>query len=140
MIQEQLRLLLNFQLADRFLAFLLLAGQPELRKNIETNKQLAQRIAIRSHLDRFNKEDTAKYIMHRLKVAGLSPERTLVGRPETLLSETALHLIYEGSGGIPRRINHIVNMALLAAYGKNLTTIDADIIQDAVKEMGGAEV
>jgi len=135
MILEELRLLLNFQLADRFLLSLLLVGQPELRRNIEANKQLSQRIAIRCHLDRFNEEETKQYVMHRLKIAGCDPNRCTSGKPKSLFTEPALRLIYEGSGGIPRRINHICNMSLLTGYGKNLTKIDTDIIQDAIKEV-----
>jgi len=130
MILEELRLLLNFQLTDRFLLSLLLVGQPELRRSIEANKQLSQRIAIRCHLDRFNEEETKQYVMHRLKIAGC-PDTKVSG----LFTEAALRLIYEGSGGIPRRINHICNMALLSGYGKSITKIGTDIIQDVIKEV-----
>ena len=134
-IQEELRLLLNFQLPDRFLLSLLLVGQPELRRNMDNNKQFSQRVAIKCHLDRFNEEDTKKYIMHRLKVAGCHPDKCTPGKPELLFTEAALKLIFEGSGGIPRRVNHICNMALLSGYGKNIQRIDTDIIHDVIKEM-----
>lgn len=135
MILEELRLLLNFQLADRFLLSLILVGQPELKRNIDANKQLSQRIAIRCHLDRFNEEETKQYIMHRLKIAGCNPKQCIPGTPEALYTDAALRLIYEGSGGIPRRINHICNISLLSGYGKNITQIDTDIIQDVIKEV-----
>ena len=54
---EELRLLLNLQLKDRFLLTLILIGQPELEEKIINNKQLSQRIAIKYHLDRLNEED-----------------------------------------------------------------------------------
>ncbi|MBI4223415.1 MAG: AAA family ATPase [Deltaproteobacteria bacterium] len=44
---EEIRLLLNFQLPDRFLATILLLGQPELTSMVKASKQLDQRIAIR---------------------------------------------------------------------------------------------
>jgi len=50
-IFESLRLLLNFQLPDRFLLTLILSGQPELREKIDLNKQLEQRIAIKMSSD-----------------------------------------------------------------------------------------
>lgn len=130
-ILEELRLLLNFQLADRFLLTLLLLGQPELRRNIDANKQLSQRIAIRCHLDRFNEDETHNYLRHRLKVAGAE---------RFIFTDRAIHSIYEGSGGIPRRINHICNMALLAGFGKSLQTIDTNIIQDVIREIEGIGV
>lgn len=61
-IFEELRLLLNFQLQDRFLLTLLLLGQPELKQRIEDNKQLEQRIAIKCHLESLTEEDTGNYI------------------------------------------------------------------------------
>ncbi|MEK7448211.1 MAG: AAA family ATPase [Planctomycetota bacterium] len=126
-ILEELRLLLNFQLPEQFLLTLLLVGQPELRKNIESNKQLSQRIAIRCHLEQFNVHDTKNYILHRLKVAGQT-------RP--IFGENVFKLIHEGSGGIPRRINHICNISLLGGFSKEMSLIDTDIVQDAIKEMG----
>jgi type II secretory pathway predicted ATPase ExeA len=136
-IMESIRLLLNFQLHDRFLLSLLLSGQPELTRNVDNIKQLAQRIAIRCHLEKLSETETNKYITHRLKVAGCEQNRSISGTPNSLFTEQAVHLIFEGSGGIPRRINHISNIALLAAYGKNLPQIDADIIQDVIKETEG---
>ena len=41
---EEIRLLLNFQMNDRFLLTLVLIGQPELRDKIRAYKQLDQRI------------------------------------------------------------------------------------------------
>ena len=61
-IFEELRLLLNLQLPDRFLLTLLLFGQPELMQKMETNKQFNQRITIRCHLDSLGLEDTLEYI------------------------------------------------------------------------------
>ena len=51
---EEIRLLLNFQLNDRYLLTLVLIGQPELRDIIRGYKQLDQRIAIRYHLNPLN--------------------------------------------------------------------------------------
>ncbi|MBI4223413.1 MAG: AAA family ATPase [Deltaproteobacteria bacterium] len=69
-ILEDLRMLLNFQLQDRFLCTLILMGQPELNKQISLNKQFDQRIAIRYHVDHFNAAETQGYIAHRMTVAG----------------------------------------------------------------------
>jgi len=48
---EEIRLLLNFQLNDKFLMTFVLIGQPELKDLIRQFKQLDQRIAIRFHLN-----------------------------------------------------------------------------------------
>ncbi|MDI6839373.1 MAG: AAA family ATPase [bacterium] len=119
-VWEELRLILNFQLEDRFLLTLLLLGQPELKKSIDANKQLAQRIAIKCRLDSLTYADTEQYIAHRLKIVG----------GVDIFTDSACKLVYEKSGGIPRRINHICDLALLTGFSKNLKTIDNDIIQE----------
>ncbi len=124
---EELRLLLNFQLEDRFLLTLLLLGQPELRQNIDNNKQLAQRIALAYHLDALGEEDVSKYILHRLKIAG---------REEAIFSDDGLRAVYENSGGIPRRINQICDMSLFTGFGGKTKSIDGEIVQEAVDSLG----
>ena len=125
-VWEELRLLLNFQLEDSFLLTLLILGQPELREIIDNNKQFAQRIAVKCHLDRLNEEETKGYILHRLSVAN---------RSEPLFNDGAYRLIYEKSGGIPRRINHISDMALFLGFGKKLDLIDERVITEISADM-----
>jgi general secretion pathway protein A len=115
---EELRLLLNFQLNNRFLLTLLLIGQPELREKIDELKQLKQRLTLSYHLNPLNKEDTEKYIAHRLGIAG-TKEKIFVGR--------ACSTIWEDAGGVPRMINSICDMCLLVGYTKGLKEINADI-------------
>ncbi len=124
-IFEELRLLLNFQLQDRFLLTLLLFGQPELGQRIEDNKQLEQRIAIKCHLDSLDLENTANYISYRLKVAQ---------RTKSTFTDEAIKLIYDNSGGIPRRINRLGELCLLAGFAKQAKVIDKRIVQQELKE------
>jgi general secretion pathway protein A len=126
-IFEGLRLLLNFQLRDRFLLTLLLFGQPELLPMIESNKQLEQRIAIKCHIAQLNEKETKEYIMHRLNVAG---------RNSSIFSDEAIRLIYEHSGGIPRRINRICDLSLLSGFGKNVNVVDKAIVEEELSSFG----
>lgn len=127
-IFEEIRLLLNFQLDDKFLVTLFLLGQPELRDHIEMNKAFAQRIAIRFHLGPLSKEETEGYILHRLSVAG---------RKEPIFVPEAVRLIYEGSGGIPRRINQICDMSLFTGYVQRLDCVESHIIEEAMASVEG---
>ena len=126
-IFESLRLLLNFQLPSRFLLTLLLFGQPELREHIEANKQLEQRIAIKCHLSNLSLKDTGAYITHRLKVAG---------REEPTFTQKAVECIYEHTGGIPRRINRLSDICLLAGFSKAVDRIDESVVLEEVKGLG----
>ncbi len=121
---EELRLLLNFQTETRFLATLLLSGQPELREKLDSNKQFSQRITLSYNLPALDREETAAYVRHRLGVAG--------GAEGIFLPE-ALGLIYERSGGIPRWINNIANMSLLAAFSKGASSIDAALVAEGAE-------
>lgn len=116
---EELRLLLNFQLNDRFLLTLFLVGQPELNDMIKKIPQLNQRIALRYHLKRFSYEDTIAYIQHRLNIAG---------RNNPIYTEAAFKEIYNYTQGTPRTINNICDLSLVIGFGKHLEQIDADTI------------
>jgi len=123
---EEIRLLLNFQEEDRFLLALLLLGQPELKTKVEKNAQFEQRIEIKCNIDAFQLEETIRYIEHRLGVAGAD---------RALFNEEALKLIHNYSGGIPRRINRLCNVSLLAGFGKKLEHIDAPTVQKEIVEL-----
>ena len=125
LIFEELRLLLNFQKRDKFLLTLILVGQPELRDKIAHLKPLDQRISLRYHLKGLKAEEIQTYIHHRLKVAGCG---------KNLFDEDTFEMIYESTGGIPRRINQICDLALLTGFGMKSKTITAAIIREVVMD------
>ncbi len=123
-IFEEIRLLLNSQLQDRFLLTLILVGQPELKQRIDKNIQLEQRISIKCHLDRLDMGETSNYIIHRLAVAN---------RAEPIFTEKAISSIFSYSGGIPRRINRLCDICLLAGFVKKVDRVDDDIVREEIK-------
>ncbi|MBI4655366.1 MAG: AAA family ATPase [Elusimicrobia bacterium] len=123
---EELRLLMNFQTETRFLLTLIISGQPELLEKISSNKQFGQRIVLNCELLPLDFKETKDYIAHRLKTAGCQ---------EQVFTEEALDLIYQRSAGIPRWINNISNMSLLAGYSKDEKTVDADLVQEAIESI-----
>jgi general secretion pathway protein A len=126
LIFEELRLLLNLQYKNKFLLTLILLGQPELKEKINNIKQLQQRVSVKYHLAGLNQAETSKYIEHRLNVAGASRK---------IFENEAFELIYNTSGGIPRRINQICDMALLTGFGRNSSLIGSGIINEAVEDL-----
>jgi len=127
-VWEELRLILNFQLEDRFLLTLLILGQPELKELIDANKQFAQRIAIRCHLENLSEDGTRKYILHRLSVSG---------KTQPVFTEGTHKIVYKKSGGIPRRINQICDMCLMTGFHYKAKIIDEKIVNEAVESLGG---
>ncbi len=125
LVFEELRLLLNFQKKDKPLLTLILVGQPELREKIMHMKPFDQRIAIRYHLKGLKADETREYIIHRLKVAGAERQ---------IFNESCFQMIYESTGGIPRRINQVCDLALLAAFGMNLPEVTPELIREAAMD------
>lgn len=124
-ILEEIRLLLNFQLNDRFLLTLILVGQPELKKIIHNVPALEQRLTIKFHLRSFNLEETGAYIIYRLKHAGAK-------RP--IFTIDALKLIYQYTEGVPRRINQVCDLSLLIGYFKKSERVDTTIIKKVIAD------
>jgi general secretion pathway protein A len=126
-IFEELRLLLNFQLDDRFLVTLVLIGSPELRDRVRRLPHLNQRITIRCHLNRLTYEHTAAYIAHRVRTAGQS---------RRLFTDEAVKSIFALTRGTPREINNRCDLALLVGYSRRLPEIDQDVIRQIMAERG----
>ncbi len=128
-VLETIRLLSNFETPSEKLLQIILAGQPQLAHRLASAEaaQLSQRISILTTLVPLGSEDTAKYIEHRLKIAGYR------GRP--LFTAEALQLIWESSGGIPREINKLCFNALLLARAVKQTQVDLQILQEVLTDL-----
>jgi len=126
---EEIRLLLNFQLNDRFLLTLLLLGQPELREKVDRIPQLSQRIAIRYHLNGLTFLETEAYVKHRLKVAGgLS----------NLFEEESFPLVFEFTRGVPREINNLCDLCLFEGFGTRAARIGSSLVKHVIEDLQGA--
>lgn len=129
-IFEEIRLLLNLQLDDAFLITLLLVGQPPLAERVRRYAPLDQRIATRGFLRPLAADDTHEYIAHRLETAG---------RTDPVFTPQAVELVYEYSGGVPRRINNICDIALVIGYSRKLDAVDGEWMQRLIQvERGDA--
>jgi general secretion pathway protein A len=124
-IFEELRLLLNFQLNDRFLLTLIMIGQPELKEQIESIPQLEQRIAIKYHLKPLNLEQTTEYIFFRLKTAGMT---------KNIFSKEAIDQIYKETKGVPRKINNLCDLSLLVGCTLQLKVIDSKTVNKVIED------
>jgi len=121
---EELRLLLNFQLGERFLITLLLIGQPELEQKIAQIPQLQQRIALHLHIGKLNPQHTLNYILHRLRIAG---------RKAPMLTRQAIEMVHRHTLGVPRRINHLMDQCLLTGKRTAATVVDQKLVQETLR-------
>lgn len=75
-------------------------------------------------------EETAQYLQHALELAGCQ-------RP--LFDIEAIRRIHALSGGIPRRVNRVAELALLAGAGNGLDQIDEETVDAVHQELELAE-
>lgn len=128
-VLETIRLLSNFETSQIKLFQILLIGQPQLAHKLADPAlvQLEQRIAMFARLQAFNAEETARYIAHRLKVAGHDGE--------ALFTPGALRMIADQSKGIPRNINSLCFSALSIGCAMGRKQIDAEIMREVVADL-----
>ncbi len=103
-------------------------GQPTLRRRIRlgTFAALNQRISLRYVLDGMERDETASYISHHLKLAG---------RSDTIFSDDAVALIHQVSRGLPRAVNNLATQSLVAAYASNKSIVDESSARAAASEI-----
>jgi general secretion pathway protein A len=119
---EEIRLLTNFQLDDRNLVAIVLVGQTELRERFRHRayRALTQRIGASFHLVPLGAEETARYVQHRLAVAGAT---------RAVFTEEAIAALHRGAAGIPRVVNHLATQALLEGMARGASEVDAAIVE-----------
>jgi putative secretion ATPase (PEP-CTERM system associated) len=127
---EELRMLSNFQLGAHPLLQTLLLGQPEFRETLlESNQleQLRQRVIATHHLGAMQVREVQAYIEHRLGCVGWT------GNPS--FEPDIFAQIHDATGGIPRRINQIVNRLLLLGAVDRRDRIDGAMLVQVLDEM-----
>jgi general secretion pathway protein A len=122
---EEIRLLLNLQLNNRFLMTIILLGQPELRTKVREIEQIDQRIAIKYHLAPFDFNETSEYIIFR---------QTKAGRKENAFSGEAVEKIYDSSKGVPRKINNLCDLSLLIGFSTEEEIIGEEIVENIISD------
>lgn len=125
---EELRMLSNFQFGDQALLQTFLIGQPEFRDILQSPRmlQLRQRVTARCHLGPLDEEDTRGYVEHRLKCAGATDKPTF--------DDAIFALLHQESGGIPRRINLLVDRLLLQGFLAETPHLTLEAFQEVVNE------
>jgi len=127
---EELRMLSNFQLGSHPLLQSLLLGQPEFRRTLAQHpglEQLRQRIIASHHLEALDADEVEHYVRHRLGHVGWN------GRPQ--FEAGLLEALYRHTGGIPRRVNQVMNRLLLLAAIEESDRLSLRMLDAVVAEM-----
>jgi general secretion pathway protein A len=126
---ENLRLLSNLETRRYKLVQIVLSGQPELDTKLGRYelRQLAQRISLKRYVFPLDEKDTYAYLQHRLKFAKHSNS--------SLFTDKAQKLIWEYSGGVPRKINILCDNAFLIGYGLKKNKINETVVKEAAQDL-----
>ena len=124
---EDIRMLTNINVDKDLVLQLILVGQPELIEMLRKKelRQFAQRVSADFFLQPLTFRETERYIRHRIEIAGGDAD---------LFAQTAFATVYYHSGGIPRVINTICDMALVYGYADEAPRIRKEIILDAIRD------
>jgi general secretion pathway protein A len=121
---ENLRMLSNLETSTDKLIQIVLIGQPEFEDNLNRYelRQLRQRIAIRATILPLTREESARYIEHRLSKVMI--------KNEPVFTKGAIKEIAAYSEGIPRVINIICDNAFITGYGYQKKPVTAKIVRE----------
>ena len=124
---EELRMFININSGKDEVLQLVLIGQPELRALVSrpNMRQFAQRVAASYHLTAMDLKTVRGYIPHRLFVAGCE---------KRVFATAAVNLIYNVTGGVPRLVNQLCDLAMVYAFTKGKTVVTAATVQQVIDD------
>jgi general secretion pathway protein A len=125
-VMEELRGLLNLELPGNKLVTLVLFGLPEIEEGLKLDPPLAQRVAIRCHLEPLGAEATEAYVRHRLALAGAT-------RP--LFTPEAIATVHRISRGTPRLINTLCDNALFEGFVAGAQEVDERLVSEVARDL-----
>jgi cell division septation protein DedD len=85
-------------------------------------------VTVYTRLEPLSVDDVVGYVQHRLQIAGASPHRPV-------FAPSALSLLHEASGGVPRLINRICDRALHLAHEHRSPLIDSSLVAEAIVDV-----
>jgi general secretion pathway protein A len=104
---------------------IVLTAQPERLYRLDP--RLLELADLRIDLEGWDADDTAAFVKQALAKAG---------RTTPIFSEAALVRLHELTGGIPRRVKQMADLALLAGAGGNLPQVEPATIDSVYRELG----
>jgi len=125
---EEIRLLANIETNDEKLLSVIIAGQPELavRLNDRALRQFKQRVALRCELKPLTSQETAAYVVGRIRAAG--------GVAAEVFTRQAVTMMHERAQGLPRTISVIADNALLGGYAAGQRPVSAELVAEICRD------
>ena len=128
---EQIRLLSNLETSRDKLIQIVLVGQPELTRMLNSYelRQIGQRISVSFHINPLSYLETKEYILYRINIASRGTRIEF--------DQSVFRHIFRYSHGIPRSINIACDKLLSTSYAYNQKRITGDIAKAAIRELTG---
>ena len=128
-VLEEIRLLGNLENRTGKLLQIILAGQPELDRKLESPnlRNLKQRIVLRCDLRPFSLDDTVEYINSRMAKAGMPNQ--------AVFSPLLLKDIHQRTQGIPRVINAVCDNLLLTCFAMETRIATDEMLDEVSKDL-----
>jgi general secretion pathway protein A len=126
---EELRMLSNFQVENKALVQTFLLGQEEFKRTLQSPgmEQVRQRIIASYHLEPLSPDETEKYILHRLQLVNWQEDPTF--------AEGTFRMIYDFTGGVPRRINAMCDRLMLYGCLEELHHLEKEAVLAVMQEL-----
>jgi len=123
---EALRLLTNLETEKQKLVQVVIFGQPELDAKLKhpSIRQLKQRITFDYHLGPLIGPELARYLDHRMAVAGYDGAR--------VFSAPATWALRWRTRGFPRLVNIVAHKALMCSYGRGKKAVGIREMHEAI--------
>jgi type II secretory pathway predicted ATPase ExeA len=125
---HELRFWLNSDMDAATPFTLILLGQPDLRHLLQLKgfEALDQRIHVRYHIQPFDLAESAAYVKHHLRTAGLE---------RCPFSDDFIAAAHQFSHGIPRQLNRVCLNGLLIGFAERKPILDETDAKRAILEI-----
>lgn len=125
---RELHVLGQFEHDSKSRLSLVLCGLSSLLDRIRMRgcEPLSSRVVTRFHLDPLDETDTGRYLEHHLKVAGCS---------QKIFTDEAVTAVFQGCGGLPRRINGLCRGAMEAAALAGAKQVTSEHVRIGASEL-----
>lgn len=121
---DELRWLFNLVVENARLCVLLNSSDVDAANSLPP--AVADRLFATIQLDALSADQVAPYIDHRLRVAG---------REDTFFAPSAASLIALWSGGSPRLVNRVANLAMHVAYLERAARVENEAVRHAIERL-----
>ncbi|QDU26391.1 NACHT domain protein [Anatilimnocola aggregata] len=124
-VRQLIERVLHLALTQQALLTVFLACSTETAASV--GHRLLEQVELRIDLSPWSEDETAEHVARMIYESG---------GEHPIFTDDAIATLHELSGGIPRKVDQIAELALLAGAGQELSEIDAATLLEAYQELG----